>query len=134
MLDSVWQLAKLRGWSYDVASGLLKGAPGTKEIFQLPADELQQLTLSKFLQLVHPADRHQVEKLSEDVLRGDLPAVSYHYRVPGPDGRDRFIVGHAQCEFKEDGKLQMVYGTIMDVTEQVRRQRQVEFATTHLHG
>lgn len=133
MPDSGWKLAKLRGWSYDVASHRFQWAPSTIEVLGVSGSELENLSLTTFLKLVHPGDRDQLEKLALEVLAGGLPAASFNYRVTGNDGQDKFIVGHAQCEF-ESGTLQRVYGTILNVTEQVRRQRQAEVATAHLRA
>ena len=121
-------------WSYDASSNLFEISPGTGDIFGLSGDEPERLTFVTFLQHIHPDDRQELVESAQGALLRRLPAMSYRYRVLGKDGRARFVVGHAHCEFGRNGTLQFVYGAIMDVTEQERYRRRAKLANACLEA
>jgi PAS domain S-box-containing protein len=125
----------LRGWSYDVPSGLFHWASGPNDIFNFATEESGNFTLRAFLARVHPGDRRRLESLARQVLENALPAFSYQYRLLGVDGAaDKFIVGHGQCEFNAQGTVQSVYGTVVDVTAQERLREDAETASAQLRA
>jgi PAS domain S-box-containing protein len=122
MLVAAQRLARLGSWSLDVGTGAFKWSDEAHRIFGLEAIELQRLTLPLFVERVHPHDRAQLEELIRDACARPMSA-SFAYRFVGLDGHVRRIRGDGESQVDGHGRVVRLVGTVMDVTEQARLER-----------
>ncbi|XYJ09809.1 EAL domain-containing protein [Telluria sp. B2] len=80
--------------------------------------------LDDFLQLVHPDERQQVSDTVYAALRGG-ERLDIGYRIVRPTGEERHMRARAELLRADNGRVHYL-GTVQDVTEQVRRQREAE--------
>lgn len=77
-----------------------------------------------FLQLVHPDERRHLRDTVHAALRDGAP-LELGYRIVCPAGEERHVRARAELLRAGDGRARYL-GTIQDVTDQVRRQREAE--------
>jgi diguanylate cyclase (GGDEF)-like protein/PAS domain S-box-containing protein len=80
--------------------------------------------LDDFLQLVHPDEQRHVRDTVHAALRAGA-RLDIGYRVVRPTGEERHVRARAELLRADDGRARYL-GTVQDVTEQVRRQREAE--------
>lgn len=73
----------------------------------------------EFGALLHPADRTRVEGETSAFLGSDAPTYSHAFRILRPDGSVRMILDRAVIERDGDGKVILIRGVNVDVTEDV---------------
>jgi len=73
-------------------------------------------TYDDFLRIVHPDDREDIHAKLSTAIRARTPLVTVH-RLLMADGRVKFVQERAEMLLREDGKVQLVRGTLQDVTE-----------------
>lgn len=110
------RLAKLRGWSYDVASHSVRWSSAGNGVLAFSPDELQNLSLSRFFERIHPQDRASLARLIKDVLRGSRRTFTFKYRMVVADGRQKSILGDGEALVGMDGRVRRVVGSLMDVS------------------
>lgn len=117
ILAAAERLARLRGWSYDVASRSLQWSSDANSIFAFSPEELRNLPLSRFFERIHPDDRRALAALVKEVLRGRRRTFTFKYRFLAEAGKHKAIVGDGEAMAGADGKVQRVVGTLMDVSQ-----------------
>jgi diguanylate cyclase (GGDEF)-like protein/PAS domain S-box-containing protein len=78
--------------------------------------------LDDFLQLAHPNERQRVSDTVHAALRAGT-RLDVGYRIVRPSGQERHVRARAELLRAPDGRRRWL-GTVQDVTEQVRRQRE----------
>jgi PAS domain S-box-containing protein len=122
MLVAAQRLARLGSWSLDVGTGALKWSDEAHRIFGLEHRELQTLSLPQFVERVHPHDRGQLQQLIHDACAGPVSS-SFAYRFLSVNGEVRRIRGDGESQLDEHGRVVRLVGTVMDVTDQERLER-----------
>jgi hypothetical protein len=77
---------------------------------------------------IHPDDRERYrERLAAmlDSSPGYDPK-PFRHRIQRPDGDESVVVVRARIEYTDHGKARRIFGTVQDVTERERLNRQVE--------
>lgn len=82
-------------------------------------------TYEAFTELVHPDDLDAVERTIQSTLESGEP-YGVQYRIVPPDESVRWISEQATLETDETGEPERIIGVVMDVTESVERERQLE--------
>lgn len=125
ILAAAERLAKLRGWSYHVASHSLQWSSDANSIFAFSPEELRNLSLSRFFERIHPEDRTGLETLVHDVLQGKRRTFTFRYRFLAPSGKHKAILGDGEALTGADGKVQRVVGTLMDASAYKRSRKRL---------
>lgn len=81
-------------------------------------------SFEKFLQAVHPEDRHIIIEQTKLALESDDNPYKVEYRIILPDQSERILHEEALIERDEEGKPTKITGIIRDITE--RRQAEIE--------
>ncbi|HEY0823752.1 MAG TPA: PAS domain S-box protein [Ramlibacter sp.] len=131
MLEAAQRLARLGSWSLDLRTGALWWSPEADRIFGLQAGALQELSLARFLDHVHPADRGPLEALIAQAGERRL-AAAYAYRFLGPGGDVKMIRGEGESQVDESGRVWRLVGTLMDVSEEEQLLREARLRDERL--
>ncbi|WP_051377874.1 PAS domain-containing protein [Derxia gummosa] len=100
-------------WYWDLTSEVIDWTVLCKRIFGFADD--QSVTYARFLGVIHPQDRDNVDEGVQAALRGEAP---YHetFRVIWPDGSIRWINSRGAPVRNEDGVAVAMSGAAFDVT------------------
>lgn len=112
-LETVQRIADLGSWEADVRTEELRWSATVHRILGLP--ESTEPSYERFLDAVHPDDRHRIVQAHVDALEGREPYAVDH-RVIRPDGAIRHVHEDAIAEV-EDGQVIRLLGTMQDITE-----------------
>ena len=126
-LRQVLTVAGLGVFERDLDSDVVSVSPCLRELFAWSADE--PVTVSGFLDRVHPEDRAQV---AASIGHADDPAgdglLSVEHRLLLPDGRTRWVTTNARTFFEDDGAGQRLahrVGTVLDITDRKEAEEQL---------
>ena len=72
-------------------------------------------TFAAFARRVHPDDLAEVEALLNDARDNHRP-YTHSYRVIWPDGSVHWLMGRGEFTYAEDGRADVMRGTVMDIT------------------
>ena len=110
-------------WDFDLASDKLICSDRCLALLGLPTDV--EMSYKLFLASVHPADRektHEAVQRALDPARMDLYAAEY--RVANAEhGTERWLAANGRASFV-DGRTVRLTGTLLDITERKRWERQ----------
>ena len=108
-------------WEMNLRDMALTLSDATRAIYGLgPA----ACRLEDFLQFVHPDERRHVRDTLDAALR-DGARLDVGYRIVRPGGEERHVRVRAELLRADDGRTRYL-GTVQDVTEKVRREREAE--------
>lgn len=82
----------------------------------LGADKTQGASWELLLARVHPEDRDQFEKVWQHIDSGEHLSED-SYRIQRPSGEVRWVRSFVSFDYAEDGSLERVLGTTLDVTD-----------------
>jgi diguanylate cyclase (GGDEF)-like protein/PAS domain S-box-containing protein len=84
------------------------------------------------MELVHPDDLNEVNKVFRDVLTGRAPAYKVEHRVLHASGDWRWILSHGKAVRRgEKGLVERIAGTNMDIHERKLIEMRVEYLAHH---
>jgi diguanylate cyclase (GGDEF)-like protein/PAS domain S-box-containing protein/putative nucleotidyltransferase with HDIG domain len=122
-------LAHLGSWEYDPRSGRMVCSDELCRIFGLPTGSCP--TIAETLALVHPDDRQRVARY---IRRGEPGAINLEYRVVRADGEVRHVHSRRFSRREADEAAAQHSGTVLDITERVRSERELRAAHEHLQA
>jgi integral membrane sensor domain MASE1/anti-sigma regulatory factor (Ser/Thr protein kinase) len=128
-LSEAQQMARIGSWEYLVLAGRVTWSD---ELFRIHGYEPNAfpVTLDRALEQVHPGDLDRIRATLAESLHGasrDLGPTEY--RIVLPDGSERVLVGISRIEM-DDGEPARMFGTIQDVTDIRRAEREHWIAET----
>ena len=97
---------------------------GFEDIWGIPAEEIQD-DVGKLLDTIHPEDRDRVRANIEG-SDANLRDRSYEGRVVRPDGSIRWVLTRQVLIRNREGEVTEVVGISTDITEQKRREQELE--------
>lgn len=106
-------------------SGIYEWDPETNQVFvsdswkkllSYHTDELEFVTLEMFLQMIHPDDRVSLSSAMADGISSVAPYQS-EIRLRGKDGNFRWYLDSGIGHSDENGKLDKVVGSIIDIQD-----------------
>ena len=110
-------------WELDLNSGIFWITDKARELFDFAPDEV--ITLENVLERVHPDDREMILKAIDQAC-AQQQELSIEYRLPGPEGRMRWINSRGRLQqpvANENGRLM---GISMDITERKEMERKLQ--------
>ena len=114
-------------WRLDIVQDQLIWSDETYRIFGLPPDT--PLTLSVFIDRLHPADRALVIESWNRALTGEPYRITHRILV---GNTTRWVEERAELEFDAAGKPLIGMGIVQDITERVATTRELEDYRLHL--
>jgi PAS domain S-box-containing protein len=115
-LAKAQRIAQIGNWEWNIANNEVTWSEELYRIFGLTCKNASA-TYTDFINLVHPEDRQQVDK----VLRGVVEEKSFRmdYRIV-VNATIKYIRCHGEADFDKAGIPRYVYGTVHDITENKR--------------
>ncbi len=120
------RVARIGTWKLDLRTEELTWSPETYRLFGI--QEGKPLTLSDFIDKVHPDDRDRVSCAWAAALNGARYDVEH--RITQPAGAN-WVRERAEFHFDPDAQPLVAWGTVHDVSELRAHQAHVEFITHH---
>lgn len=114
-LETVQRIAGLGSWEADVRTDELTWSANVYRILGLP--ETVEPSWDRFLNAVHPDDRHRIARAHAAAIEGRRTHTLEH-RIVRPDGTIRHVHGEAIAEW-EGGDVVRLLGTMQDVTDRM---------------
>ncbi|MFN8123963.1 MAG: SpoIIE family protein phosphatase [Thermoleophilia bacterium] len=105
-------------WQFDAATGAVSWSDEVGPVFGLPRGSSPP-ALEDALGMVHPDDRPHIREAIATALREKRPYETT-YRVPQPDGTERWTLTQGYPVLGPDGGVTGINGLIRDVTDQKR--------------
>ena len=131
-MQSTEDAAHIGSWERDLRTGLYVCSPGIYRITGLK-DTGGYLTLDDQLSIIHPDDRSEIIETIDTALRNNED-YQLNYRIERPDGEKRNINVKAKLLKDTDGTPIKVYGTVMDITEELTRKKERLFLESQLRN
>jgi len=128
-LAEAQRIAHLGNWDWNILTNELLWSDEVYRIFGLCPQEVAA-TYDSFLRRVHPDDRRQVEEAVNRALAKPGTDYSIDHRVIHPDGSERIVHERGEVVFDSDGKPVRMIGTVHDITEQKKLEREILHCST----
>lgn len=120
-LSEAQHIAHLGNWEWDIVQGTLAWSDEIYRIFGVTPQSFDA-TYDAFLACVHEADRQAViDAVRQALERREEYAIDH--RVVRPDGAVRVVHERGEVYFDEAGQPRRMLGTVQDVTEIRRHER-----------
>ena len=71
--------------------------------------------LETYMERVHPEDKAEVERLTDEMLEG-MASPDHRYRLVMDDGRSKWVHVRGVVDHDANGMLRRIYGTMQDIT------------------
>jgi PAS domain S-box-containing protein len=130
-LADAQQLAHLGSWQWLLQEGSITWSDEMYRIHGYLPQEFP-MTFERAVEQVHEEDLPQIQANVAGALASDrsraLP--NTEYRITRADGEERVLLGRARLEIGPDGRPSRMVGTVQDVTEDKRAQREHAIAET----
>ena len=114
-LETVQRIAGLGSWEADVRTDELTWSANVYRILGLP--ETVEPSYARFLDAVHPDDRHRIARTHAEAIEG-RSAYTLEHRIVRPDGTIRHVHEEAIAE-REGGDVVRLLGTMQDITDRM---------------
>ena len=114
-LSEAQSIAQIGSWNREVSENTLYWSDELYRIFGLDP-EADEITLEKFLDMIHPDDRQMMQDLALRSRETNLPFQAEH-RIIRPDGTIRWIEERGRTTVDRSGKPIRFSGTGQDITE-----------------
>ncbi|WP_127478221.1 PAS domain S-box protein [Sulfurivermis fontis] len=123
-LKEAQEIAHLGNWEWDIVAGTLYWSDEIYRIFGIEPQAFGA-TYEAFLGYVHPDDRSLVEAAVDSALRQES-AYEIDHRIVLPDGSHKVVHEKGQVIVAADGAPQRMIGTVQDVTDIRRAERELQ--------
>ncbi len=102
-------------FDWDVGNDSIWASPKLIDLFQLPRDNNQKLTVKDAANFFHPDDQPLFESLKHELLSTPIE-INADYRIVAPDGKVTWVEENALSVANDDGKIYRVVGTFTDIS------------------
>lgn len=113
-------------WEADLSAGTLQVDARWAEIVGYTLEELQPVTISTWERLVHPDDLQEAYRVSGLHIEGHIPYYECDMRMRHKQGHWVWVNTRGQVHRRfDDGRVQYMSGTHLDITDRVTAQEEV---------
>jgi PAS domain S-box-containing protein len=119
-LNRAQAVAKTGSWRLDTRNNLLLWSDETYRLFGIPKGI--PLTYEAFIDAVHPNDRAYVDKKWKSALNGASYEIEHRIIV---NGEIKWVREKAELDFDENNVLKGGFGTVQDITERKKAEREL---------
>lgn len=120
-LTEAQRIAHLGSWESDFRDDRLRWSDETCRIFGWAPQET--ITYDKFMDAVHPDDRARLRAAQQHAIE-ETGELDIEYRLRRPSGEVRVVHERGEVQFDEDGTPLRFSGTVLDVTDRHRMDRE----------
>jgi diguanylate cyclase (GGDEF)-like protein/PAS domain S-box-containing protein len=113
-LAEAQRMAKLGNWSLDLRDGRLRWSDEAVRLLGLPPEKAP-VDLQAFFDHVHAEDRERVRQAIGD-CRHHAKGFDIEHRIV-VDGAERWVHGLGESRLAKDGRVEIIRGTMMDISE-----------------
>jgi PAS domain S-box-containing protein len=125
-LSLILQASDLGTWDWNLETNYVSFDKRWCEIIGYKVEETPQ-TLETFQQAVHPEDINRVLLLASEYISGKINKFEVKFRMLHKDGHWVFILAKGKImKTDSEGKPMRFMGTHLDISEEVRIQREIE--------
>jgi len=124
------RIAKIGSWEHNITSNEVFWSEEIYHMFGLdPKSDIGNIDI--FFNILHPDDRPKVTKFLEEILKDKQLKEHFEieYRINLKDGSTRTFQAHVKLAPDSCGKMNMLVGTIQDITE--RKKIEEELLQSH---
>ena len=125
-LAEAQRIAQLGNWDWNIVDNELHWSDEIYRIFGLKPQEFD-VTYEAFLRSVHPDDRDGVKKAINNAIYESTP-YSIEHRIVLPDSTEKIVHEHAEVTFDEKNEPIRMIGTVQDITDQKKVEKQLKKA------
>ncbi|HEV7232116.1 MAG TPA: response regulator [Bacteroidia bacterium] len=116
--------ARLGHWENHLETGKVSWSDETFRILGLKIDEIEP-SLETFMERIHPDDLNNVRSSIQNSLETITPHSFYH-RIVQPEGTIVSVYVNSEFEFNHLHQPVRLYGTILDISELVEKEKNLE--------
>lgn len=126
LLQTAEQDAGLGSWVLHTDSGKLDWSVTVHDIFGTDPDSFHP-TEERYFACVHPQDRLRVRQELDHYMALGQP-FDVEYRIVRPDGSIRHLLERNHVHYCDDGSIDYLFGTVIDMTKQKQLQEQLQLS------
>ena len=119
-LEQAQSIAGMGNGVWNLEDGRIRLSDQAAHLLGLPAD--RPVSGRAFLRVAHPDDRALLVREAERLRAGHVHNAEYRVCPPGTD-TVRWLQGRARPECNDDGEVERVVGTVLDITERKQLER-----------
>jgi diguanylate cyclase (GGDEF)-like protein/PAS domain S-box-containing protein len=131
-LDEAQRIAHIGSWNLDLTCNKLSWSDEVFRIFELDPQAFDA-RYETFLNLVHPADRKQVNQAYSHSVESRTPYEIAH-RLLLPDGRIKWLNERGETGYDDYGRALFSAGTVQDITACKRTEEDLQFSALVYHA
>lgn len=130
LLAEAQRIARVGSWEWDFTTNRVTWSD---EMYVIHGYEAQQfpVTFDKAIELVVAEDVDRIRENVEGAVRERRPHIpNIQYRIVRPDGEERVLLGGGNLALDTEGEPIRMVGTVQDITDRARYEREHEIAET----
>ncbi|MGF1609450.1 MAG: response regulator [Kiloniellales bacterium] len=110
------EIAKVGHWYWNVQTG---EHYWSREVYRIHGVDPENFDISvdNANATYHPDDQAKVARYLQEAAETGLP-FQFELRIVWPDGELRHVAAQGRCELDDEGEVEALFGTIMDITAQ----------------
>ena len=112
-------------WDWNASDDRLYISPYLANLLDYDLDQVQNLTRSSFLQVIHEEDRELFKKRLEDHLKWRLP-FKVECRFRKGNGSYIWVLDTGQAQWHKNGRPMRMVGSIIDITERKQAEEKIK--------
>ncbi|MDH5424574.1 MAG: diguanylate cyclase [Gammaproteobacteria bacterium] len=125
-LKKAQRIANMGSWEWNISENKLTWSEEIYKIFGANFNDYG-VVYDDFVNAVHPDDRDVVIDAMNEAVLYDRP-YNIEHRIVRPDGEERFVHERGDVFRGEEGEAQSMVGTVLDITEQKKAERELRLA------
>jgi len=130
LLTEAQRIARVGSWEWDFGTSHVTWSDEMYVIHGYRPQEFP-VTFEKAIELVVPEDVDRIRQNVDRAVRERRPGIpDIQYRIVRPDGEERVLLGGGKLAFDPDGEPVRMIGTVQDITDRARYEREHEIAET----
>ncbi|MEJ7822239.1 MAG: PAS domain-containing protein [Chitinophagaceae bacterium] len=126
-LTEAQALAHIGSWDWDIVANKIEWSDELYKLFGFTPHEIES-NFEEYLNLIHPDDREEVNRIVQKALSDHQPFKFYH-RIILKDGSERTLYGRGKVFKDENNVITRMGGTAQDVTERKKIQDALKYRT-----
>ncbi|MCD1294104.1 histidine kinase [Methanocella sp. CWC-04] len=120
------RIARLGSYEWDIKNNRIRWSEEIYNICRMDPENCKN-GFESFYNIIHPDDREIVKKSVNDAIYSDRP-FNIDFRIILPDGEERIIHGQGEVTYDDHGKAARMSGTLQDITERKRVEKELQEA------
>ncbi|WP_052050918.1 PAS domain S-box protein [Leptolyngbya sp. KIOST-1] len=125
------RIARVGSWAFEIATQELSWSEALFHIFGLDPTQPPP-TFSAYLRLIHPDDRRRLQRTAQRAISTGN-ACEIEHRIVQPGGAVRHVLGRAEVQRDERGRVVRLMGTALDITDRKRMEAALQESEARFH-